>query len=271
MTKWAHRQGYTNFYYISPQLWAWKENRVRYIKNYISTLYTILPFETDFYKNHGINPEYVGHPLLEAVEEFKADEEILARIRPYKVMALLPGSRKQEISTMLPIFLEAARSFPDYTPVVAAAPSLPLGFYHEIIDRYAQGQKVLVIENKTYTILSYASLGWVSSGTATLETALFGVPQIVCYKGNAISYSIAKRLVKIPYISLVNLILNKPLLKELIQDQLTADNLVAETKNLDKNSLQNEYKGLRSRLLPSNASERVAQSILKSLEKKVSE
>lgn len=265
MVQWAKIKGYKTFYYISPQLWAWKEGRVKHIKSSVDKLFTILPFENNFYKKHEIYPEYVGHPLLEIIKDFKPDDEVFQQLKNKKVLALLPGSRKQEVAKMLPVFLKTAESFPEYTPVIAAAPSLPVEYYSSIIKSAGTSTLPIIIQSKTYSILNNASLAWVSSGTATLETALFGVPQIVCYAGNKISYLIAKRLVKVKYISLVNLILDKPLIKELIQDEFTSTNLEKETKSLNHQSLKVEYQYLHHLLLPENTSYRVAQSILKSV------
>lgn len=265
LVQWAKSRGFNTFYYISPQLWAWKENRVKHIKSSVDKLFTILPFENDFYKKHEVYPEFVGHPLLEIIKDFVPNEQVSQQLKNKQVLALLPGSRKQEVAKMLPVFLDTAGSFPEYTPVIAAAPSLPIGFYSEIIKASKSKSSPIIIQSQTYSILNAASLAWVSSGTATLETALFGVPQIVCYAGNKISYLIAKRLVKIKYISLVNLILDKPLLIELIQDEFNTVNLEKETKSLNFKYLKEEYQHLFELLLPDNASYKVAQSIIKSV------
>ncbi len=263
MAQWAKKADFKTFYYISPQLWAWKEGRVKHIKSSVDQLYTILPFENNFYKKYEVYPEYVGHPLLEAIAEFTPDTEISKQFLNKKILALLPGSRKQEISKMLPLYLKAAKNFPDYTPVIAAAPSLSMAFYESFLNK--EESKSVIFQGKTYSILAAASLAWVSSGTATLETALFGVPQIVCYTGNRLSYLIAKKLIKVKYISLVNLILDKPLLKELIQDEFTVSNLVAETNKLDSEKIKTEYFKLHDLLLPDNASFQVANSIISKL------
>lgn len=265
LVQWAKSRGFNTFYYISPQLWAWKENRVKHIKSSVDKLFTILPFENDFYKKHEVYPEFVGHPLLEIIKDFVPNEQVSQQLKNKQVLALLPGSRKQEVAKMLPVFLDTTGSFPEYTPVIAAAPSLPIGFYSEIIKASKSKSSPIIIQSQTYSILNAASLAWVSSGTATLETALFGVPQIVCYAGNKISYLIAKRLVKIKYISLVNLILDKPLLIELIQDEFNTVNLEKETKSLNFKYLKEEYQHLFELLLPDNASYKVAQSIIKSV------
>jgi len=267
MVQWAKSKGYKTYYYISPQLWAWKENRVKHIKSSVDKLFTILPFENDFYKKHDVYPQYVGHPLLEIINDFKPNDEVHQQLKNKNVLALLPGSRKQEVSRMLPVFLRTAELFPEYTPVIAAAPSLHVDFYSDIIKKTNSKSSPLVIASQTYSILSKASLAWVSSGTATLETALFGVPQVVCYAGNKISYLIARRLVKVKYISLVNLILDKPLIKELIQDEFTNINLEKESKSLNSQYIKKEYQHLHDLLLPENTSYRVAHSIIESIKK----
>ncbi len=260
IARWAKKNGFTVFYYISPQLWAWKPGRAKVIKSSVDQLYTILPFEKRFYEPYQVYPEYVGHPLLETVHSFRANTATEAQLKGKKVLALLPGSRRQEIIRILPILLQAATAFPDFTPVIAAAPALPITLYQEVIAKSNLASPI-IIQNQTYTVLSMASLAWVSSGTATLETALFGVPQVVCYTGNLLSYHIAKRLVTIPYISLVNLILNKPLIPELIQHHFTKETLIQSTKSLDFDHIQSEYKHLNELLLPDNASYLVASSI----------
>lgn len=260
MATWAKKRGYKTYYYISPQLWAWKEGRVKHIKSSVDKLYTILPFENNFYLKHQVYPEYVGHPLLEIIKDFKPNSETLNKLKGKKVLALLPGSRKQEITRMLPIYAQALASMPDYTPVIAAAPSIPVSYYVEILKE--SPIKPIIIQGETYSVLCKSSMAWVSSGTATLETALFGVPQVVCYTGNKLSYLIARRLVKVKYISLVNLILDKPVLKELIQDECTVENLVSTTNSLDSNEIKKEYATLHSLLLPDDASNRVASSII---------
>lgn len=262
---WAKQQGIRVFYYISPQLWAWKPGRVKIIQKSVEQLYTILPFENEFYKKYNVLPEYVGHPLLESLRYFKPDDDLIKSLNGKKVLALLPGSRKQEITRILPILLEAASSFPDYTPVIAAAPSQPISLYQEIIERNDPEKSALIFQNQTYSILSLAQLAWVSSGTATLETALFKVPQVVCYTGNPVSYWIAKRLVNIKYISLVNLILDTPLIPELIQYDFTKSKLIETTQQLNKEVIQLEYEKLYEILKPDNASYRVASSIIQKL------
>ena len=251
IAKWAKQQGIKIIYYISPQVWAWKENRVKGIKENVDKMLVILPFEKDFYKKWNYEVEYVGHPLVEVIEEFGIRNRELgindaATAFPnFKlpstnsgIVALLPGSRQQEILKKLPIMLEVAKHFPAYQFVVAKAPGLEENFYNDLLAPY---NNVSAVVNKTYELLSHAKAALVTSGTATLETALFAVPEVICYKGKAVSYQIAKRLIKIKYIGLVNLIMDKEVVKELIQDDLTVDNL---TKELDK-LLTNEKKQLQ--------------------------
>ena len=264
IASWAKARGLKVFYYISPQLWAWKAGRVKIIKKSVDQLYTILPFENEWYKKQDVFPEYVGHPLLEIIKDFKPNPLVSDQLKGKKILALLPGSRKQEITRILPIYLQALSSLPEYTAVIAAAPSQPIEIYQDIIDQFMSA-KVIVVQNQTYSVLSMASLAWVSSGTATLETALFGVPQVVCYTGNALSYQIAKRLVKVKYISLVNLILDLPLIPELIQNDFTNERLIQSTQTLNKEYIQSQYHRLHDMLLPDNASYRVAQSIITNL------
>jgi len=193
----------------------------------------ILPFEKDFYKKWNYDVEYVGHPLVEVVEEFKNIEQ-----GSRKTIALLPGSRQQEILKKLPIMLEVAKHFPDYQFVVAKAPGLDDSFYASLLAPY---KNVSSVVNKTYELLVQSKAALVTSGTATLETALFAVPEVICYKGSTFSYHIAKRLIKIKFIGLVNLIMDKEVVKELIQDQLTVENLKHELNLL----LTNETKQLQ--------------------------
>lgn len=261
---WAKAKGLNVYYYISPQLWAWKAGRVKIIKKSVDRLFTILPFENQWYEKYEVYPEYVGHPLLEIIKDFKPNPDVSDHLQGKKILALLPGSRKQEITRMLPIYLQSLASIPEYTAVIAVAPSQPIEIYQEIIDRF-KSAKVILIQNQTYSVLSMASLAWVSSGTATLETALFGVPQVVCYTGNALSFQIAKRLVKVKYISLVNLILDLPLIPELIQQDFTAEKLIQTTLGLNHEYIRAQYDRLHHMLLPDNASYRVAHSIITKL------
>lgn len=258
----AKKLGIKTVYYISPQVWAWKESRVKKIKQSIDKMLVILPFEKAFYQKHGYEVDFVGHPLIDAIENHPKDGIELRdkhTLNDKPIIALLPGSRKQEISTMLPIMLEAALGFTDYQIVVAGAPSVPMEFYNSIT-----GGKVKVLENQTYDLLSMADAALVTSGTATLETALFGVPEVVCYKGNTISYHIARRLVKVDYISLVNLIMEKEVVKELIQDDFTVKQLNEHIPTLlseESAQLKKDYRVLREKLGGKGASENAAKLI----------
>jgi lipid-A-disaccharide synthase len=232
----AHQPPPRVIYYISPQVWAWKEGRVRQIRETIDKMLVILPFEKAFYAKWNYDVEYVGHPLVEIIDSFRASpHQILQTSKP--IIALLPGSRKQEIEKKLPIMLEASRYFPDCQFVVAQAPGQEPAFYDRLSASYPN---VSSIRNETYALLSQARAACVTSGTATLETALFGVPEIVCYKGSAVSYQIARRLIKVKFISLVNLIMDKPVVKELIQDELTPDNLRRELEELLHNDVRRQ-------------------------------
>ena len=232
MAQFAKKHGYKTIYYISPQVWAWKEGRVKTIREVVDKMLVILPFEVDFYKKWNYEVTYVGHPLVQVIEDFKKENSTLTlNAHPDNALsvALLPGSREQEIKKKLPIMLEATKNFPDVQFRIAQAPSLERSFYESMTAQYPN---VALIQGKTYELLMQSHAALVTSGTATLETALFGVPEVVCYKGSAVSYEIAKRLIKVKYISLVNLILDKPAVKELIQHDLTPENITTELKRL---------------------------------------
>jgi len=262
IAEWARKQGLRIVYYISPQVWAWKESRVKKLKRDVDEMLVILPFEVDFYKKWNYNATYVGHPLIEVVSHEK-NEVPVTPISTKPVIALLPGSRVQEISVKLPIMLKMVKYFPEYCFAIAQAPSLPESLYLELMDK----EGALLVKGNTYNLLKQAKAGLITSGTATLETALFGVPQVVCYKGNAISYWLATKLVKVKYISLVNLIMDKPVVPELIQQELTEENLKAAlTRALKdetyKASLKENYDALWHKLGDSQASENAAAAIV---------
>jgi lipid-A-disaccharide synthase len=272
IAKWAKEQGLRVIYYIRPQVWAWKEGRVKMMKECIDKMLVILPFEKDYFKNKwNWEVEYVGHPLVEVVEKFSVNSPesgiIISRLttQDSRFIALLPGSRKQEILKKLPVMLEVSKSFPDYQFIVAKAPGLEGSFYDELLKNYSN---VSYVADQTYNLLSQSKAALVTSGTATLETALFGVPEVVCYKGSYISYQIGKRLVKVKYISLVNLIMDKLVVKELIQDDMTVENLRHELHELLTNEnrkaeLQKDYAKLKQILSEGgNASSKAAQSIV---------
>lgn len=262
---WAKKQGFKVIYYISPQVWAWKENRVKTIKSCVDRMLVILPFEKAFYKKWDMEVDYVGHPLMEAIDQFQSSHsEVDELLHSKKMIAILPGSRKQEILKKLPIMLSVVKDFPDYDWVVAKAPGLDHSVYQALEEEYPT---VKFISGKTYALLNMATAALVTSGTATLETALFGVPQIICYKGNPISYEIAKRLIKIKYIGLVNLIMDKPVVKELIQGELTAIRISEELKLIleDKKTqdrIHHDYLELKSRLQEKETASSKAASII---------
>ena len=268
IAKWAFEHYIKVFYYISPQLWAWHSSRVKQVKKYVSKMFVILPFEKDFYQKYQYEVDYVGHPLLDITTNYKTNTNFLSQngLNEKPIIALLPGSRKQEIYSMLPIMLEMIDQFKDYQFVIAGALSQSAEFYQEII----KDKPVKIVFGKTYDLLdkSYAAL--VTSGTATLETALFKVPQVVCYKANALSYQIAKRLVSIKYISLVNLIADKLIVKELIQNELNTQNLTYELSQiLDKTNRVNilsNYDQLIALLGNRGASEKTARLMINYLQ-----
>jgi lipid-A-disaccharide synthase len=235
IAKFAKAKGYKTAYYISPQIWAWKEKRIHTIKRVVDKMMVILPFEKNFYEKWNFAVDYVGHPLIEIIDQYQLEinkEEIqntLGINKAKKVVALLPGSRKQEITKKLPVMLEASKDFPDVQFIVGQAPGITDEFIQSFTNKY---QNVTVLKNKTYDLLSIADAALVTSGTATLETALFRVPEIVCYKGSPISYAIAKKLIKVKYISLVNLIMDKQIVNELIQEELTTKNIKSELTEL---------------------------------------
>jgi len=273
IAKWAKQNGYNTQYYISPQLWAWKESRIKQIQRDIDQMYVILPFEKDFYeKKHRFPVHFVGHPLIDAIAQKEQVDEYSFRaaneLNEKPIIALLPGSRKQEISKMLSLMLSVVDHFPKYQFVIAGAPSQEYAFYQKFI----KNTRVKFISNNTYNLLSIAYAALVTSGTATLETALFKVPEVVCYKGSWLSYQIGKRLVKhIRYISLVNLILDKEAVKELIQDQFNPKNLKQElSKILDadrRNTLFLDYYELEKKLGGKGASNKTAELIYKNSKK----
>ncbi len=270
IAKWAKPLGYATHYYISPQIWAWKENRIKAIKRDVDHMYIILPFEKDFYEDkHSYKVEFVGHPLIDAIHNRKpADKESFRKehdLDDRPVIALLPGSRKQEISKMLSGMLSIVNDFPDYQFVIAGAPAQEYTFY----EQFLSNSNVKFISNKTYDLLSIAHAALVTSGTATLETALFKVPEVVCYKGNWISYQIAKRIITLKYISLVNLIMDKEVVKELIQDDFNTKNIKAELHKIlepgHRENLLKQYDLLEQKLGGEGASSKTANLIIKHL------
>ena len=272
IAEWAKKKKIKNHYYISPQVWAWKENRIRKMKENLDALYVILPFEKTFFENkHQFSVHYVGNPLLDYIPKhpknnsFSQDHAIVSK-KP--IIAVLPGSRIQEIKKMLPLFVRVAKYFSGYQFVIAGAPGISIDQYNIFTDTTS----MKIVYNSTYDLLQHSTAALVTSGTATLETALFGVPQIVCYKSSILSYWIAKRIVKLKFISLVNLILNRSAVIELIQDSLTEESLSHHLKDLLKTSntkkIKKEYLALKTILGKGGASSKTAQLIFDQVKKK---
>jgi len=269
IAKWAKKHGFRTNYYISPQIWASREGRIIKIKRDIDAMHVILPFEKDFYEGkHNFSVHFVGHPLLDALENRSPLNETVFRqenkldsAKP--IVALLPGSRQQEVHKMLTLMLSITTDFPQYEFVIAGAPSLDRDFYKPFLDNSNVG----FVANKTYDLLSISHAALVTSGTATLETALFKVPQVVCYRANWVSYQIAKRIITLDYISLVNLIMKKEVVKELIQDELTTKNLAAELSKIvtgpHRKEQIREYTELIKRLGGPGASVKAAELIVR--------
>ena len=267
----AHEKGFKVFYYISPQVWAWKRRRVRKIQKSVDKMLVILPFEEEFYKRYGVDVTYVGHPLLDELAKFgNGNRSMFLRRNSLgekrEIIALLPGSRKQEVKRMLPVMLKVASHFPEYQFVVAGVSSLEKSLYKGIMGK----ADVFLVENQTYELLQNSSAALVTSGTATLETALFSVPEVVCYKATGFSYHLAKWMIKVKFISLVNLIMDKEVVKELIQGDLTEDNLVKELNQLlhDGNrqrQMLEDYEDLQDRLGNAGASEKAAEVVFEAL------
>ncbi|HEX8563610.1 MAG TPA: lipid-A-disaccharide synthase [Flavobacterium sp.] len=267
IAKWAKERKYQTHYYVSPQIWAWKENRISSIKRDVDKMYVILPFEKDFYeKKHGYGVEFVGHPLIDAIqsrEHVDADKFRLENnLDNRPIIALLPGSRKQEITKLLHVMLSAVDHFRDYQFVIAGAPGQDDSFYSQFL----LNKEVGFVSNRTYDLLDIAYAALVTSGTATLETALFKVPEVVCYKGSWASYQIAKRIITLKYISLVNLILDEPAVTELIQDECNPERIITELKRIvepeHRAKVLNSYNLLEQKLGGIGASQKVAKLIV---------
>lgn len=268
IAKWARKEGFVTHYYISPQIWASREKRIEAIRRDIDFMYVILPFEKEFYEGkHSFPVTFVGHPLLDAIHRYNegappAVHEKYGLRKDQPVWVLLPGSRKQEISHMLPVMLEVADRLHGYQVVIGAAPSIPPVLYRDLLG----DRQIPLAYGATYELLSIADAAMVTSGTATLETALWKVPQVVCYKGNWLSYQIARRIIRLKYISLVNLVMDRPVVTELIQGGLTPESLMQEVKKLmDENfrgKMLAEYDELAEKLGGPGASQKAAQAIV---------
>jgi lipid-A-disaccharide synthase len=274
IAEFAKNEGYRTFYYISPKLWAWNEGRVKKVKKYIDRMFIIFPFEVEFYRKHDVQVEYWGNPLVDETEtrinSFPSKEKIRNElgIGDKPVIALLAGSRKHEIELMLPAMLKMISKFPDHQFVLAAVKNIPDELYNRIIGN----SDLKMIKEKTYEILHIAEAGIVTSGTATLEAALTGTPQVVCYKGDFFSMLIAWAVIKVKYISLVNLIMDSEVIRELVQYDLNEKNLYKELKAIlpggeKRKKILADYEVLKEKLGPAGASLRVAGEIVRELKK----
>lgn len=272
IAEWAKKQGIKVYYYISPTIWAWKENRVEIIKRSVDKFFVILPFEVDVYKKHNYHVDYVGHPLLDAIEQQKptlpsrADFLTKNKLADKPIVAVLPGSRRQEIDKMLGVMLNVIKTYKDYQFVIAGTNNLPKEAYQRAFD-----MGISVIFNQTYPLMYHAYAGIIKSGTSTLEAALFSLPQVICYKGGAVSYAIAKAVVggRLKYIGLPNLIMDRPVVKELVQEALTEKNLSDELNLLfdqkERERILSDYKDLQVLLGNSGASKKAAGLFVKYL------
>jgi lipid-A-disaccharide synthase len=272
IAEWAKEKGIPVYYYVSPQVWAWKQSRVYKIRKVVDHMFVILPFEKAFYEKFDFSVDFVGHPLLDAIqryEEEKSAEDFVLRneLSSKPIIAVLPGSRRQEIAKKLPVMLKSVEHLSDYQIVVAGAPSMDEAYYANFLPATTK-----IVFGQTYDLLANSVSAVVTSGTATLETALFKVPEVVCYKSSPLSYQIAKRLVKIKYISLVNLIMDREVVKELIQGDCTAEQIREELLKIlpggvSRSQMENDFNELRQILGGGGASKKVAQSLLKTIRK----
>jgi lipid-A-disaccharide synthase len=274
IAEFAKSAGLRTFYYISPKFWAWNEGRVKKVRKYIDRMFIIFPFEEAFYKKHGISVKYYGNPLVDETEKrissFPSKDEIFRSIgiREQPVIALLAGSRQHEIEYVLPLMLKMTNHFPGYKFILAGVKNIPDEFYRRIIGK----APVILVKEKTYEVLNIAQAGLITSGTATLEAALLGLPQVVCYKGDFISALIGWAVIKVKYISLVNLILESEVITELVQYDLTEKRLISELKAILPGGERREkiisgYEQLKVRLGPAGASVRIAREMVEELRK----
>ncbi len=269
IAKWAKKKGFKNHYYISPQVWAWKENRVHQMKRILDALYVILPFEENYFKSkHQFSVHFVGHPLIDQIQNIKTENDFYAsnNLETKKpIIALLPGSRFQEIKKILPLFVKVAEHLEKYQFIIAAAPGISPERYTPLL----QKTNIKILYSKTHQLLKNSTAALITSGTATLEAALLGVPQLVCYKSNRFNYWVGKNLIKLKYISLVNLILDKAAVTELIQNACTTKNLIQHLNHLLKEenleTLGEDYQTLKRELGGPGASKTTAQLIVKAI------
>lgn len=274
MARFAKRHGIRVFYYISPKVWAWNQRRALKIKANVDRLFTILPFETEFFATYDYKVDYVGNPLLDALADFKPDPAFRAKsgLGEQPIIALLPGSRHQEITSILPIMLQTTRQFPEYQFVVGTVSNLPDKLYSDLLADYPTVKRV---DDAAYDLLQVATAALVTSGTATLETALLNIPQVVCYKTTGISYAIAKRLIAVPFISLVNLIADREVVKELIQNDLTPIRAATELQailpgNTGRSTQLAGYAIVQQKMGEPGASERAGRLMVEALQEQIS-
>jgi lipid-A-disaccharide synthase len=273
IAEFAHRKGFKVIYYISPQVWAWKKSRIYGIRKNVDKMIVILPFEQEFYRRYDYPVDFTGHPLLDIVNRpsFYHDTDAFQAanlLSDKPIIALLPGSRKQEISRMLPMMVALAGRFPGYEFVIAGAPSIDPSFYRQV----AGQDEPVILFGQTHELLRHAHAALVTSGTATLETALYGIPQVVCYRGGSVSYAIARRIVDVKFISLVNLVMDRQVVKELIQGDFNAKNLEKELDAIldegNRSRIKSEYDALRDKLGGEGAYRRAAIAIQQFLDQK---
>jgi lipid-A-disaccharide synthase len=270
VAKFAKTNGFKTFYYISPKVWAWNQSRALKIKQFVDKMFVIFPFEKEFFKQYDYEVEYVGNPLFDAFADFTPIEDFrkFARLGQKPIIALLPGSRKQEVEKMLPLMMSQVYEFPDYQFVIGAVSNLP----KELYARWQSIFPVKLVMDDAYNLLSVADAALVTSGTATLETALFNVPQVVCYRGGWAAYQVFKRVIRVPFVSLVNLIAGRAVVKELLQYYLTKENLTEELSKITVNQTtrQNQldgYSEIRNILGEKGASERAGALMVAELKK----
>lgn len=273
IAEFAKKSGLKVFYYISPKFWAWNEKRVRKVRKFVDRMYIIFPFETDFYGKHGITVKYRGNPLVDETDRRIASMDSGAGIRQSlgidnnPVIAILAGSRRHEVESILPQMIRVVKYFPEYRFVLAGVKNLPDSLYKNIIG----DEPVILVKDKTYEILHIAEAALVASGTATLETALFNTPQVVCYKGDFLSMLIGWFVLKVKYISLVNLIMDKEVVRELLGYTVNKRNILNELKEIlpggrRRDSIISDYKILKEKLGPAGASARIARDMISNLE-----
>ncbi|MCK4701462.1 MAG: lipid-A-disaccharide synthase, partial [Bacteroidales bacterium] len=275
IARFAKQQGFRVYYYISPKIWAWKQSRVETIKTCVDKMFVIFPFEIDFYKKHNFDVDYVGNPILDSIDNktksLVSKQEFIAKnsIDDKPIIALLPGSRKQEIIKIIPVMLEITGQYPEHQFVIAATSGISADYYQSLIP---DESGIKIVYDQTYALLNYSFAAVVTSGTATLEAALLNVPEVVGYITNRLSFQVGKRFVRVPYISLVNLIMGKEVVREFIQDEMTSKTLKRELDRLlfdteyRENMLKN-FRELKKTIGKSGASKRVAELILKEMEK----